>query len=202
MTTTIGAHPSPARPISLRVRRRTGPPVAALPVTWRQAYQPAGTPATENCAKDVQIAYFRSPEQGFSTDTVVRSTPVRRGAHRFAAFAALGVAALLGTGAGSGGGAQAAPSATSARTQLLLVDAVAYSLTGRTSSGRPVGRGVVAVDPRVIPMGSRMFVPGYGQGIAADRGSAVRGHLIDVWFPTLAEARAWGRRTLTITVYR
>jgi 3D (Asp-Asp-Asp) domain-containing protein len=82
----------------------------------------------------------------------------------------------------------------------LTVDAVAYSLPGRTASGLPVGRGVVAVDPAVIPLGTRMLVPGYGAGVAADVGAAVKGLIIDLWFPTLAEAQAWGRRTVTITL--
>ena len=82
----------------------------------------------------------------------------------------------------------------------LTVDAVAYSLPGHTASGLPVGRGVVAVDPNVIPLGTRMLVPGYGPAVAADVGSAVQGLIIDLWFPTLAEARAWGRRTVTVTL--
>ena len=83
----------------------------------------------------------------------------------------------------------------------LVVDAVAYHLPGRTASGLPVGPGVVAVDPTVIPLGTRMFVPGYGAAIAADVGYAVNGAMIDLWFATTDAARAWGRRTVTITLY-
>ena len=83
----------------------------------------------------------------------------------------------------------------------LVVDAVAYHLPGRTASGLPVGVGVIAVDPSVIPLGTRMFVPGYGPAVAADVGSAIKGALIDLWMPSTAAARAWGRRTVTITVY-
>jgi 3D (Asp-Asp-Asp) domain-containing protein len=86
-------------------------------------------------------------------------------------------------------------------THTLVVDAVAYHLPGRTASGLPVGKGVVAVDPTVIPLGTRMFVPGYGPAVAADVGSAVRGNIIDLWMPTTAQALAWGRRTVTITIY-
>jgi 3D (Asp-Asp-Asp) domain-containing protein len=86
-------------------------------------------------------------------------------------------------------------------TRTLVVDAVAYHLPGRTASGLPVGPGVVAVDPAVIPLGTRMYVPGYGSAIAADVGSAVTGTVIDLWFSTTAQARAWGRRTVTITLY-
>jgi 3D (Asp-Asp-Asp) domain-containing protein/septal ring factor EnvC (AmiA/AmiB activator) len=83
----------------------------------------------------------------------------------------------------------------------LTVDAVAYSLPGRTASGLPVGNGVVAVDPTVIPLGTRMYVPGYGPAIAADVGTAIKGLIIDLWFPTYEQAVSWGRRTVTITIY-
>jgi 3D (Asp-Asp-Asp) domain-containing protein len=75
-----------------------------------------------------------------------------------------------------------------------------YSLGGRTSSGLRVGWGVAAVDPAVIPLGTHMRIPGYGAAVAADTGGSIRGARIDLWFPTLARARAWGRRTVTITL--
>jgi 3D (Asp-Asp-Asp) domain-containing protein len=59
---------------------------------------------------------------------------------------------------------------------------------------------VVAVDPSVIPLGTRLTIPGYGSGVAADTGGAIQGATIDLWFPTVAQARAWGRRTVTISV--
>ena len=83
-----------------------------------------------------------------------------------------------------------------------VADAVAYHLPGRTASGLPVGVGVIAVDPTVIPLGTRVFVPGYGPAVAADVGSAIKGNIIDLWMPSTAAARAWGRRTVTITIYR
>ena len=86
-------------------------------------------------------------------------------------------------------------------TRTLVVDAVAYHLPGRTASGLPVGPGIVAVDPSVIPLGTRMFIPGYGPGVAADTGTAVKGNIIDLWMPSTAAARRWGRKTVTITVY-
>ncbi len=89
----------------------------------------------------------------------------------------------------------------SAGVRSLTVVATAYALPGRTASGRPVGWGVVAVDPSVIPLGSRLAVPGYGMGVAADTGGAIQGARIDVWFPTVAQALGWGSRTVTVTVY-
>ena len=86
-------------------------------------------------------------------------------------------------------------------TRTLVVDAVAYHLPGSTASGLPVGVGVIAVDPSVIPLGTRVLVPGYGPAVAADVGSAVKGNIIDLWMPSTKQALAWGRRSVTITIY-
>jgi peptidoglycan DL-endopeptidase CwlO len=93
------------------------------------------------------------------------------------------------------------PGSAPAGGRTLTVSSTGYSLPGRTATGLPVGWGVVAVDPAVIPLGTRLTIPGYGEAVAADTGSAVRGNTIDLWFPTLAQARAWGRRTITITLH-
>ena len=82
----------------------------------------------------------------------------------------------------------------------LTVSATAYSLPGHTSSGLPVGWGIAAVDPSVIPLGTHFIVPGYGEAVAADTGGAIVGTRIDLWFPTLAQADAWGRQTVTISI--
>ena len=92
-------------------------------------------------------------------------------------------------------------SAPAAAGRTLTVVATGYSLPGHTATGLPVGWGVAAVDPSVIPLGTRMTIPGYGPAVAADLGSGVRGTIIDLWFPTLAQANAWGRQTLTITLH-
>ena len=62
------------------------------------------------------------------------------------------------------------------------------------------GERVVAVDPRVIPFRTRMWVPGYGFGVAADTGSDIQGHRIDVGFDAYWEAVRWGRRSVTVYV--
>jgi 3D (Asp-Asp-Asp) domain-containing protein len=89
--------------------------------------------------------------------------------------------------------------ATGGRT--ITVSATGYALPGRTATGLPVGWGVVAVDPSVIPLGTHMTIPGYGEAVAADTGGSVVGATIDLWFPTVAQANAWGRRVLTITLH-
>jgi 3D (Asp-Asp-Asp) domain-containing protein len=80
----------------------------------------------------------------------------------------------------------------------LSVASTAYSLPGHTASGLPVGLGICATDPRVIPLGTRFDVPGYGTCVAADTGSAVVGPTIDIWMPN-ARAAVYGRQTITIT---
>jgi 3D (Asp-Asp-Asp) domain-containing protein len=82
----------------------------------------------------------------------------------------------------------------------LTVRAVGYSLRGSTATGVPVGWGIVAVDPSVIPLGTRLTIPGYGEGVAADTGPGVRGATIDLWFPSRAQALAWGVRTITVSI--
>ena len=97
-------------------------------------------------------------------------------------------------------GATPPPPPSSGKRQL-VVSATCYDLPGKTATGMPVGRGVVAVDPSVIPLGRRLYIPGYGNGVAADVGGGIKGNVIDLWYPTYAECAAWGRRTVTITVY-
>jgi 3D (Asp-Asp-Asp) domain-containing protein len=81
--------------------------------------------------------------------------------------------------------------------------ATAYSLKGRTASGRMVSRGLIAADPAVLPLGSRVRLehPGYsGEYIVADTGGAIRGRRIDIWTPSSSEAMRFGRRTVKLTV--
>lgn len=81
--------------------------------------------------------------------------------------------------------------------------ATAYSLPGRTASGMRVAKGVIAADPRVLPLGTRVRLdagPYSGDYIVADTGSAVRGRKIDVWVPSYAEACRFGRRTIKLSV--
>jgi 3D (Asp-Asp-Asp) domain-containing protein/peptidoglycan hydrolase CwlO-like protein len=91
-----------------------------------------------------------------------------------------------------------APVSAPAGGRTLTVIATGYDLPGHTATGLPVGWGIAAVDPSVIPLGTRIVVPGYGVAIAADTG--VYGSSIDLWFPTAAQAFAWGRRTITIAL--
>ncbi len=81
--------------------------------------------------------------------------------------------------------------------------ATAYSLRGKTASGRMVSRGLIAADPRVLPLGSRVRLehPGYtGEYLVADTGGQIRGKRIDIWTPSSGEAMRFGRRRVKLTV--
>ncbi len=81
--------------------------------------------------------------------------------------------------------------------------ATAYSLRGRTASGRPVSKGLIAADPRHLPLGSRVRLQAgsySGEYLVADTGTMVRGRRIDIWTPTAREAMRFGRRTVKLTV--
>ncbi len=71
---------------------------------------------------------------------------------------------------------------------------------GMTASGRRAGYGIVAVDPRIIPLGTRLYIPGYGMAIAGDTGGDIVGNRIDLGFDSLRGAMLFGRRD--VTVYR
>lgn len=73
---------------------------------------------------------------------------------------------------------------------------------GYTANGTKAERGVVAVDPRVIPLGTKLYIPGYGFAIAADRGSAIKGKRIDLCFDTYREALQFGRRMVEVYILR
>jgi len=99
------------------------------------------------------------------------------------------------------GAPQVLPGSASSGEYSLSVVATGYALPGTTATGRPAGWGAVAVDPSVIPLGSRLGIPGYGLGVAADTGGAIQGARIDLWFPNVEQAGAWGSRVVTITVF-
>ncbi|MCL2386202.1 MAG: 3D domain-containing protein [Defluviitaleaceae bacterium] len=71
---------------------------------------------------------------------------------------------------------------------------------GITASGRQVQHGIVAVDRNVIPLGTRLYVEGYGFAIAADVGGAIRGYKIDLYMYTIAEALQFGRRNIYVWI--
>ncbi len=81
--------------------------------------------------------------------------------------------------------------------------ATAYSLRGRTSSGRTASRGLIAADPSVLPLGTRVRLEAgsfSGEYVVGDTGESVRGRRIDIWTPSAKEALRFGRRVVKLTV--
>ena len=71
---------------------------------------------------------------------------------------------------------------------------------GFTYTGAKATKGVVAVDPKVIPLGTRLYIPGYGEALAADIGGAIKGNRIDLCYDTVKEALQFGRRTVKVYI--
>jgi len=89
------------------------------------------------------------------------------------------------------------------------VTATAYTAScngcsGRTATGLNLRANpnmkVIAVDPSVIPLGTKVYVEGYGYAVAADTGGAIKGYIIDLFMPSQAEAYRWGRKKVKIKV--
>ena len=91
-------------------------------------------------------------------------------------------------------------------TRSLRVEATAYTsqdpgVGNITATGERLRHGIIAVDPRVIPLGTKLYVPGYGYGIAADTGGAIKGNKIDLAYESRSEALRFGRQMMTIRIY-
>lgn len=85
------------------------------------------------------------------------------------------------------------------------MEATAYSgdtitATGVTPVRNPNGLSTIAVDPSIIPLGSKVYIPGYGEAIAADTGGAIKGHRIDLFLNSENECINWGRQNVTLYV--
>jgi peptidoglycan DL-endopeptidase CwlO len=149
-----------------------------------------------------RLASARAERAAYLADLSDRQAFTGRAIERLTAqaSAAEAKAATLPASDGGAGAPTPAPVPVPTSGNELTVSATGYCLTGTTATGIPTSWGVVAVDPAVIPLGTRMSIPGYGEGVAADTGPAVRGAAIDVWFPSCSQALAWGRKTVTITL--
>ncbi|MDQ0214106.1 3D (Asp-Asp-Asp) domain-containing protein [Oikeobacillus pervagus] len=95
--------------------------------------------------------------------------------------------------------------------KVITVKSTAYTAnckgcTGITATGFNLKKNpkakVIAVDPKVIPLGTKVHVEGYGEAIAADKGGSIKGNKIDVYVQTKQEARNWGVRTVKVTILK
>lgn len=103
-----------------------------------------------------------------------------------------------------------APAVKPASFKEITVKATAYTASCKSCSGitytglnlkKNPNLKVISVDPKVIPLGSKVYIPGYGEAIAADKGSSVKGNKIDVFIPNYKQAIQWGSKTVKIKVY-
>jgi 3D (Asp-Asp-Asp) domain-containing protein len=178
-----------------------------LPVRTVQRYDarlPAGTTKTLSAGRpgerDITVHFMQRDDlpiqaRAIASRIVRHSRPriIVHGIGEYAAFARLaerGFDATLGL----------------ARNALHMI-ATAYTAscagcTGYAANGMRAGHGIVAVDPSVIPLGTRLYIPGYGSAIAGDTGGAIVGHRIDLGFDSLMDALQFGRRPITVYVLR
>jgi 3D (Asp-Asp-Asp) domain-containing protein len=93
----------------------------------------------------------------------------------------------------------------------ITVNATAYTAdckgcSGITASGLNLKKNpkvkAISVDPKVIPLGTKVHVEGYGDAIAADKGGAIKGNKIDVFYSSKSKAINWGRKTVKVKVYK
>ena len=85
--------------------------------------------------------------------------------------------------------------------KVITVEATAYTHTGNLTATGTVARvGVIAVDPNVIPLGTRVYVEGYGYAVAEDTGGAIKGNIIDLFMDTNQECINWGRRDVKVYI--
>jgi len=154
----------------------------------------AGSPGE----RDTMVRFTRR-DYGKAQKNILASRIVRRpktriiaqGVGEYAAFADIAVRGLEKT-------------SYTASSELSMV-ATAYTAgcagcSGITALGYRAGHGIVAVDPRVIPLGTKLYIPGYGAAVAGDTGGAIIGNRIDLGFNSLSDALRFGRRV--VTVYR
>jgi cystine transport system substrate-binding protein len=180
---------------------------AALAATTNAARAQQASLETERASRSAYIeslaAQRRLNDRQIVTVVAEAAAAQRRAAELAAASqaqAAAAVAPAPATAVESPPAFAAAPVAA-AGVRTITVTATGYALHGRTATGLPAGYGVVAVDPSVIPLGTHMTIPGYGDAVAADTGGAIVGATIDLWFPSVAQADAWGRRTVTVVLH-
>lgn len=101
---------------------------------------------------------------------------------------------------------QRSKSETSRYSRSILMNASGYSAYdpgngSYTAQGHFLHRGLVAVDPGVIPLGTRLYIPGYGFAIADDIGGSINGNSIDLAFDSHREALQFGRQTIMVYIY-
>lgn len=151
-------------------------------------------PGVPGLAEDITRVYYRNGEE--STRVNMGSRTVREPVERISRIGTRSLPPLASRGGSMG-------------RNVLTMTATAYDpgaescwpyADGLTATGVRAGRGVCAVDPNVIPLGTRLWVEGYGYALACDTGGAIHGNKIDLCYNTRAEAIRWGRRQVLVYI--
>jgi len=154
----------------------------------------AGSPGV----RETMVRFIRSDYGGVQKrvilSRIVRKPEVRIVAEGIGEFAAFHDVAARGI-------EKTAYIASSAMAMLATAyTAACGGCSGYTAIGARAGHGIVAVDPSVIPLGTKLYIPGYGPAVAGDTGGAIHGNRIDLGFNSLSDALRFGRHA--VTVYR
>jgi 3D (Asp-Asp-Asp) domain-containing protein len=100
-------------------------------------------------------------------------------------------------------GLAAAPPARKARSEKFT--ALAYSIEGKSADGSKPGRGTVAADPKILPLGSKIRVSGCGtysgQYTVVDSGRSIKGHVIDIYVSSVREATKFGKKKVGVEIH-
>lgn len=184
-----------------RVRTLIAPPVRervdiGLTSGTRHVVDPGSPGVKETTIQVLQPNGLGKPRRVFLASHVVRFPRAKVIAEGVGNYSALATFARRGM-AGTMRMADAA----------LTVIATAYTAecsgcSGTTATGRPAGHGIVAVDPRYIPLGTHLYIPGYGRALAGDTGGAIHGNRIDLGFESNHDAMTFGRRAIVVYVVK
>ena len=184
-----------------RIRTAIAPPVhrkydVALTSGKSRVLDPGAPGAKETTVEVVQSKRSVAPRRFFLATRILRfprAKVIAEGVGDYSALAGLARRGIAGT-------VRLADAA-------LKMVATAYTAacngcSGLTASGRPAGHGIVAVDPSYIPLGTHLYIPGYGRATAGDTGGAIRGNRIDLGFDSHRDAMSFGRRPIVVYVFK
>lgn len=107
-----------------------------------------------------------------------------------------------GNAAASRGGSYVAKKVLTMNASAYMANEGRMNPTSRTATGKTCEFGIIAVDPRVIPLHTLLYVEGYGFGVAEDTGGAIKGNKLDLCMNSRSEMNAWGRRQVKVHVLR
>ena len=155
----------------------------------------------------VQQGYLKDSADGIfgrNTELAVRKFQKAKG---LAVDGRVGPATMSALEKGSKGSSysQYTKGVPSKYTRAITMHATAYSSQdpgngNYTATGSRLKKGIVSVDPKIIPLGTKMYVEGYGYAIADDVGGAIKGHRIDLAFDSRYDALQFGRQNVTVYI--